>query len=86
MADDIGRISVLKGYLGQIENLAGAETVTQSVVDEEVMQLIGSHQILGLLLDFAIGVGGNEFRADGGVHDVEKNGGGVGCGGGSICG
>ena len=43
------------------------------MVDEEVVQLIGAHEVLGLLLDGAVGLGGDELGADGGVHDIEQD-------------
>ena len=43
------------------------------MVDEEVVQLIGSHQVFGLLLDGAVGLGRNQFGADGRIHHVEQD-------------
>ena len=47
------------------------------MVDEEIVQFVGTHQVFGFLLDGAVLLGWDELRADGGVHDVEQD---VACG------
>ena len=45
----------------------------QQVVEEEVVQGVGAHQILGALGDFAVGGGRQQLRGDGGVQDVREH-------------
>ena len=59
---------------GQEENLRRLESVSQEVVEEEVVEFVGADKVFGLLLDIPFGVGGGEFWADGRVDDVEQNG------------
>ena len=40
------------------------------MVEEEVVDLVGADDVLGLLLDVAVFVGWDEFGGDGGVDDV----------------
>ena len=36
------------------------------------MQFVGTHEVFGYLADVAVGIGGYQFGADGGVHYVEQ--------------
>ena len=58
---------------GQGVDFRGAEAEAQDIIQEEVVERVGAHQILGLLGDFALGVRGQQLRADGGVQNVLKH-------------
>ena len=57
---------------GQHEDLAGTEAATQEIVEEEVVELVGSHEVFGLLLDVAILVGRDQLWRDRRGDDVEE--------------
>ena len=42
------------------------------MVEEEVVQFVGPDQVLGLLGDLSVGIGRQQFGADGRRHDVEQ--------------
>jgi hypothetical protein len=60
--------------LGDPEDLGGAEAVTDDVIQEEVVELVGSDQHLRLLGDLAVVAGREQFGADRGRHDVLEDG------------
>ena len=53
---------------------------TQKEIDEKVVQLVGSNQILGPLGDLPL-LGGEQLWRDGSVQDIPQNGGQFGVGG-----
>ena len=63
-----------KRVLGDPEDLRGAEAVADDVVEEEIVELVRSDQHLRLLGDLAIVARRQQFRADGGRHDVLEDG------------
>ena len=56
--------------LRQEVDLRGGGTEAQEVIEEEIVQLVGAYQILRLLLDISMLVGGNQFRADRSVYYI----------------
>ena len=80
--ENIDGISRAESPLGQHKNLRWTEAVAKSVVDEEIMEFIGSYQIFCLLGYFSIGhrrsgcgscLGGQQLGADRRVHDVQQD-------------
>ena len=63
--------------LRQAEHLPGREAPADGVVQEEVVELIGAHQVLCPLADLPLN-GGEQLRGDGGVQDVVQHGGQLG--------
>ena len=43
------------------------------MIDKKVVQLVGTHEILGLLLDGTVGLGRNKFGTDGCIDDIEQD-------------
>ena len=56
--------------LSHQEYLGGTESEAHEVVEEEVVQLVGSHQVFRLLLYFSVFVGRCQLGRYGGVDDV----------------
>ena len=61
MLDDDIVVAALEGMLGQHEDLGWTEAQAQQVVEEEVVELVGTYEVFGLLGDVALGVGGCEL-------------------------
>ena len=57
---------------GEAINLFGRKAVTHQVVQEEIVEGIGTDQIFGLLVD-AVGLDRKQLGGDGGVQDVLQN-------------
>ena len=55
--------------LRQEINLAGGAP-KRKVIEEEIVQLVRAYQILCLLLDIPMLIGGNQFRADRSVYYI----------------
>ena len=51
-------------------DLCRCKTIRQHMVQEEIMQRIGSHKILGLLADLSLCIRRKQFRADGGIQNI----------------
>ena len=58
---------------GEEVDLGRGVTVEHDVVDEEVMQLVRTDQILGLLLDLSLGIRRHKFRTDRRFHNVDQD-------------
>ena len=63
-----------KSILGQIEYLGRAETETQGIIQEKVMQCVRADQVFCLLADVAIFVCRYQFGANRSVHDIQQGG------------
>ena len=74
LQNHLARIAVAEGAEGQHQQFVGGESPADEVVEEEVVQLVGTHQILGLLGDFALLVGGQQFGADRRVDHIQQGG------------
>ena len=61
-----------KGMSSQEEYLGGTEAETEEVIQEEVVQLIRSHQVFRLLLDIPLLVCRSQFRRYRRIDDVEQ--------------
>ena len=72
LLDDVFVIFSTEGNRCQEENFRWAEAETQEVIDKEVVQFVRANQIFGLLLDVALFVGWNQFRADRCINNVEQ--------------
>ena len=57
--DRFGAVSSVEGVERQAVDALGGEAVAQHVVEEEVVELVGAHEVLGLLGDVALGIGGD---------------------------
>ena len=60
------------GLQGQAVDLGRGEAPAEDIVQEEVVELIGTHQVLGLLGDLALD-GGKQLGRDGGIQNVLQN-------------
>ena len=72
--DGLIGITALEGVAGQGVDTPGGGAVSEHVVQEKVVQLIGAHDILGLLGDLSLAVRGQQLRGHGGVQNVVQNG------------
>ena len=63
-------VSLAQGVLRHMEQLGGGEAVAEEVVEIEVVKLVGTHQVLGLLGDVTALVGGKQLGADGSTQNV----------------
>ena len=79
-------VSSIEGMLGKFHDLGRTETETEEIIEEEIVQLVWSHEVFGLLADIALFVGWNQFRTDGGFDDIGQylTGLGIGKSGGKI--
>ena len=62
-----------KGFAGKEEDFFGSKAASEEIIQEEVVQLIRAHEVLGLLFDVAHLVRRNKFRADRRVGYVQKD-------------
>lgn len=62
-----------KRRLGEKHNLGRMEAEAQEVVEEEVVELVGSYKVLGLLSYLSVVVGRCELRRDWCVDNVEQH-------------
>ena len=60
----LSRILLAEGKTGQGKNPFCAATVSEEVIEKEIVQFIRSHQIFGQLRDL-VGIRGNKFRTNG---------------------
>ena len=65
-------VFVAEGLLCEQEDLGRTEAEAHEIVEEEIVKLVGSDEVFGLLLDIAIGVGRGQLGRDGCVDDVEQ--------------
>ena len=70
--DGVTVIHSFKSSDGQIEYFRGAEAESHKIVEEEVVQFVGSYQVFRYLFDVTVLVGRNQFRADRRVDNIEK--------------
>ena len=61
-----------EGNFGQIENLCRTETKAQEMEEEEIVQLIRPDLVFRFLLDIAVFIGGNQFRTDGSIDNIQQ--------------
>ena len=62
----------MEGLLGEEQDFSRAVACADEVVEEEVVEFVGTHEVLGFLGDFSLLVGREQFGADRGVDDVEQ--------------
>ena len=78
MLDDIFFVNwhavvvAIEGHTRQGVDGGWATAVAERMVEEEVMQFVGAHQVFGLLRDIAVFIGRDKFGADGGGDNVEQ--------------
>ena len=70
MLDGFAVIGVTEGMLGQEENLSRPEAEAQHIIKEEVVQLVRSHEVFGLLGNISLLVNRRQLWRNGGVYDV----------------
>ena len=66
------QLGIDKRLLSQHVNLDWTETEAQEVIEEEIVQLVWSHQVFRLLLDVSVLIGRNQFRTDRRINDVAQ--------------
>ena len=73
VVDKLAGVLALEGVHGQHEDLLGAEAEAEEIVEEEVVELIGTHQVFRLLCDVALVVGRRQFGRDRCVDDIVEH-------------
>ena len=62
LLDNLFVVETGESFGGHAENLGRTEAKAQEIIQEEVVQLVRSHQVFGLLTDIALLVGGYQLR------------------------
>ena len=65
-------IYTLKRYASHIGDLLAGKTIAQEVVHIEVVQLVWSHFVFGLLCDIAIFIGRQQLRRNRSIYDIQE--------------
>ena len=56
-----------------MENFRRPETIAQGVIEEEIVEFVGTYEIFGDLRDVSVLVCGKQFGTDGGVDDIKQS-------------
>ena len=72
LLDYFGRIFASERQACEPIDFSGSEAVTDEVVEEEVMELVGSHYVLGFLCDFAV-LCRQQLGTDGCCENITKH-------------
>ena len=73
VVDKLAGVLALEGVHGQHEDLLGAEAEAEEIVEEEVVEFIGTHQVFRLLCDVALVVCRRQFGRDRCVDDIVEH-------------
>ena len=65
-------ISPCKSRLCHDEQFGRTEAIAEEIIQVEIVQLLRSHTILGLLLDVSFRIRRSQFRTDRCVHHIEQ--------------
>ena len=66
------RLAAVECLTGEMENFRRPETIAQGVIEEEIVEFVGTYEIFGDLRDVSVLVCGKQFGTDGGVDDVKQ--------------
>src|SRR5262249_17952344 len=73
LSDFLGSVFPVEvGMLGQKQNLLGRSAVAKEVKQKEIVKLVRSDGVLGVLYSLAIDAGRQQFRRDRGRDDVQE--------------